>query len=88
MDESFIIPPEDDRNDILRKAHEFGHFGAEAMIQRIRKDKGMDWPKIREEALEITKQCPTCQKFTIHLDQCTAIPQETVCYILTLSCFS
>lgn len=65
MDESFIIPPIDDRMDILKSAHEFGHYGAEAIVQRIRKDEGMNWPNILKEALEIVKQCPTCQKFVI-----------------------
>ena len=65
MDESLIVPPESDRHDILRIAHEFGHFGAEAIVQKIRKDEGMDWPKIREDALEIARKCPNCQRFSI-----------------------
>jgi transposase InsO family protein len=65
MDESFITPPEKDREDILRTAHTFGHFGAEAIVQRIRKDEGMNWPNILKDALEIAKQCSTCQKFVI-----------------------
>jgi len=65
MDESFIIPLEDERKDILKRAHEFGHNGAEAIVQRIRKDEGMNWPYIIKDALEIVKQCTICHKFTI-----------------------
>jgi transposase InsO family protein len=65
MDESFIVPPLEDRKDILKKAHEFGHYGAEAIVQHVRKDEGMNWPNIIKDALEIAKQCTTCQKFVI-----------------------
>ena len=65
MDESYIVPPEEHRQDILKSAHEFGHFGAEAIMQRIRKDEGMNWPNMIKDALEIVKQCRTCQKFVI-----------------------
>jgi hypothetical protein len=65
MDTSYVIPPEQDRPDILKRAHEFGHFGGEAIVQRIRKDEGMNWPHIMKEALEVVKQCSTCQKFVI-----------------------
>jgi hypothetical protein len=65
MDTSYMIPPEKDRPDILKQAHEFGHFGGEAIVQRIRKEEGMNWPHIMKEALEVVKQCSTCQKFVI-----------------------
>lgn len=65
MDDSYIIPDEKDRKDILQRAHEFGHMGAEAIIQRIRKDEGMNWPYIIKDALEIVKQCTTCHKFSV-----------------------
>lgn len=65
MDESLIVPPEDDRKDILKSAHEFGHYGAESIVQHIRKDEGMNWPNILKDALEIVKQCAICQKFVI-----------------------
>lgn len=65
MDESFIIPPENERQNILQNAHNFGHYGGEAMVQRIRKDDGMNLPNITKDALEIVKQCAACQKFAI-----------------------
>lgn len=65
MDESYVIPPEEDRKEILQNAHNFGHYGSEAIVQRIRKDEGMNWPYIIKDALEIVKQCATCQKFMI-----------------------
>lgn len=65
MDESYVVPPEEERPDILQSAHDFGHYGAEAIVKRIRKDEGMNWPNIMQEALEAVKQCTTCQKFVI-----------------------
>lgn len=65
MDDSYIVPPEEDRKNILKRAHDFGHNGAEAIIKRIRKDEGMNWPHIIKDALEIVKQCTTCHKFAI-----------------------
>jgi hypothetical protein len=47
MDESFIVPPLEDRRDILKKAHGFGHYGAEAIVQYVRKDESMNWPHKR-----------------------------------------
>jgi hypothetical protein len=65
MDTSYVIPPEQDRLDILKQAHEFGHFGGEAIVQRIRKEEGMNWPHIMKDALEVVSKCSTCQKFVI-----------------------
>jgi hypothetical protein len=65
MDESHITPPESEREDILKQAHEFGHFGAEALVKHIRTDEGMNWPNMIKDALEIVKRCPICQKFAI-----------------------
>ena len=65
MDDSYIVPPESERNDILKQAHDFGHWGGEAIVQRIRKQDGMNWPNILKDALEVVKRCSTCQKFSI-----------------------
>ncbi|KAG2230137.1 hypothetical protein INT48_001479 [Thamnidium elegans] len=65
MDESYIIPDEKDRKEILENAHNFGHGGSEAIIQRIRKDEGMNWPHIIKDALEIVKQCKLCHKVQV-----------------------
>ncbi|KAJ8651867.1 hypothetical protein O0I10_012560 [Lichtheimia ornata] len=57
-------PPEDEKRDILEKAHLFGHFGAEAIVKAIR-NNGLYWPKIKEQAVELVKSCKECQKYNI-----------------------
>ncbi|CDH61111.1 hypothetical protein RO3G_12679 [Lichtheimia corymbifera JMRC:FSU:9682] len=57
-------PPEEEKHDILEKAHLFGHFGAEAIVKAIR-NNGLYWPKIKEQAVELVKSCKECQKYNI-----------------------
>ena len=46
-------------------SYKYIQIPSEAIVQRIRKDEGMNWPYIIKDALEIVKQCTICHKFTI-----------------------
>ncbi|SAL96249.1 hypothetical protein, partial, partial [Absidia glauca] len=59
-----ITPPERDRHELLNKAHLFGHFGAEAIIKSLHND-GLHWTNMMQDALEIVKTCPQCQKHNV-----------------------
>ena len=57
-------PPVEDRQDLLNKAHLFGHFGAEAIVKSIHSN-GFHWPKLKEQAVALVSKCHLCQKFNI-----------------------
>ena len=57
-------PPRDERNDILIQAHDFGHLGAKALINRVH-EMGYTWPALRREAEEYIQACRSCQRFIV-----------------------
>ncbi|CEI98593.1 hypothetical protein RMCBS344292_12698 [Rhizopus microsporus] len=57
-------PPVEDRQDLLNKAHLFGHFGAEAIVKFIHSNE-FHWPKLKEQAVALVSKCHLCQKFNI-----------------------
>ncbi|SAM02959.1 hypothetical protein [Absidia glauca] len=59
-----LTPPEEDRQELLTKAHLFGHFGADAIVKSIHND-GLHWTNLLQDALETVKSCPQCQKHNI-----------------------
>jgi transposase InsO family protein len=60
--EDYITPPEEDRQELLLKAHLFGHFGATAMVAALH-DDGFHWQHMTDQAVETVKQCTECQLF-------------------------
>jgi hypothetical protein len=62
--EEYMTPPQDQRKKILLETHLFGHFGANSMITKIHND-GMHWKNIKEEALDIVKECEQCLQFNL-----------------------
>ena len=57
-------PTEKEKQELLEKAHLFGHFGAEAIVKAIH-NNGVHWPKMIDQAIALVKACPQCQKFNI-----------------------
>lgn len=55
-------PTEEERRELLEKAHVFGHFGAEAIVKTIH-NNGIHWPNLKEQAIELVKACQACQRF-------------------------
>jgi hypothetical protein len=64
MDMNYIIPPANEHRSILHRLHEFGHFGAEAIVKAAH-NEGIHWTNILKEALEIVQKCTACQKYNI-----------------------
>jgi hypothetical protein len=60
----YICPPENKRDNILKEAHNFGHFNAESMIKTIH-DDGLHWNNIYKEAAEVAKSCIDCARHNI-----------------------
>jgi hypothetical protein len=60
----YMTPPESDRDSILKEAHEFGHFGSEAIVKEIHSN-GLHWNNLYKNALEVVKSCPECQRHNI-----------------------
>ena len=54
----------EERIDLLRKTHEFGHLGSNAMVKAIH-EKGFTWPKLIDDCLKWVSQCRPCQYFNI-----------------------
>lgn len=61
---TFMTPPEEDRKALLEETHLFGHFGSDAIYKSLRR-KGIYWKNLKNEAIELVKQCNECQKFNI-----------------------
>jgi len=54
----------DERTQLLKQVHEFGHLGANAMVKAIH-ERSLTWPKLREDCLKWVSQCAPCQRFNI-----------------------
>ncbi len=59
------IPPIKDRDEIIQKAHEKGHFGITAVYRDIVNRK-IWWPKIMDDIKRIVKSCRPCQEYTVY----------------------
>lgn len=63
-DRGLTIPDETKKQQLLEKAHAFGHFGEKAMYHHIQR-QGWWWPKMREDIGRVIDGCNDCRKFTI-----------------------
>jgi putative transposase len=57
-------PKEQERREILARQHSLGHFGADAIVRAVH-ELGMHWPKLKENAVELVKQCQQCMQYNI-----------------------
>ena len=65
IEENSLAPPEEEeRKELLEKAHLFGHFGANAIVQALHSN-GLYWPNMKQEAIDLVMSCKECQKFNI-----------------------
>lgn len=60
----FRIPPINEREDILHREHNWGHFGQSAMLKSLLQ-QNIWWPTIRKDIEETVKLCSSCQQYTI-----------------------
>jgi transposase InsO family protein len=59
-----VIPPIHERNEIIQKVHERGHFGMKAIFRDITNRK-IWWPHIMNDIAQVVKNCRACQEYTI-----------------------
>ena len=59
------IPPEEQRIQILQKAHEQGHYGERALIDEVYNRQNMWWPELRKDALKVVNSCTQCQRYNV-----------------------
>jgi hypothetical protein len=52
------------REGLLQSAHEFGHFGSEAMFNRLLHE-GHNWSSMRADCVKVAKQCVQCQRYNV-----------------------
>jgi DNA-directed RNA polymerase subunit RPC12/RpoP len=52
------------RIELMQKAHQFGHFGREAVFKYIY-NQGYWWPSMRKEIAQELRNCDACAKFTV-----------------------
>ncbi|SAM00567.1 hypothetical protein [Absidia glauca] len=65
LDEEYLEPPtQEEKDNVLLQAHLFGHFGAEAIVKAVH-NNGMHWTNLKQQALDLVKQCTPCQRFNI-----------------------
>ncbi|EIE79073.1 hypothetical protein RO3G_03778 [Rhizopus delemar RA 99-880] len=64
MPADLMTPAPEDRQKLLMDTHLEGHRGAQAIVTALHSD-GIHWTKLKEDALEIIRSCPDCQKFNI-----------------------
>jgi ribonuclease HI len=63
-DLDYMTPPDEDRDGILQEIHQFGHFGAQAIVREVH-SQGLHWTNVYDEAKKLVSSCPECQKHNI-----------------------
>ncbi|CEP14566.1 hypothetical protein, partial, partial [Parasitella parasitica] len=63
-DLDYMTPPDADRDGILQEIHQFGHFGAQAIVREVH-SQGLHWANVYDEAKKLVSSCPECQKHKI-----------------------
>ncbi|RKP15638.1 hypothetical protein ROZALSC1DRAFT_26236, partial [Rozella allomycis CSF55] len=64
QEDSLQNPTLEQREHLIKQAHEIGHFGEKSMVKQIR-SKGFNWPSIRSDCEKIVQSCIDCQRFNI-----------------------
>ncbi|KAG1443876.1 hypothetical protein G6F55_012522 [Rhizopus delemar] len=59
-----MAPPENERKQLMLRAHLMGHFGAENIVKVLYND-GLHWKNMIVDAVELVKSCVACQKHNI-----------------------
>ena len=57
-------PPEQQRYELIQREHALGHFGREAIFQKLW-SKNIWWPKIRNDIQTVVNNCDACNRFTV-----------------------
>ena len=57
-------PPQTERSGILTQAHDFGHLGAKAVVDRVY-EMGHHWSSLKRDVEDHVKACVNCQRFSV-----------------------
>lgn len=60
----YLTPPDEDRDGLLHEIHQFGHFGAQAIVRELH-SQGLHWTNVYEDARRLVSSCTECQKHNI-----------------------
>jgi len=58
-------PPESERIALVRKVHALGHFGREAIRNRLIHDDKLWWPNMNKDIEEVLGTCDRCLQYTV-----------------------
>ena len=61
---AYIAPPENERDQLLRETHEFGHFGAASIVKRLH-EEGIHWTGLYDDAKDICQSCMECARHNV-----------------------
>ncbi|CEP06855.1 hypothetical protein, partial, partial [Parasitella parasitica] len=61
----YVCPPESERTQIIKDAHELGHFGEAAVIDHIHTYHGLHWSSIYADCKDVLKSCRECAQHNI-----------------------
>ncbi|KAG1119078.1 hypothetical protein G6F42_013051 [Rhizopus arrhizus] len=56
----YVCPPESDRIQIIKEAHQLGHFGESAVVKHIHTYHGLHWSTIYQDVKGVLKSCREC----------------------------
>ena len=61
---SYIAPPENERDKLLRETHEFGHFGSASIVKKLH-EEGIHWTGLYDDAKAICQACMECARHNV-----------------------
>lgn len=61
----YVCPPVKERAQIIKDAHELGHFGEASVIDHIHTYHGLHWTSIYSDCKDILKSCRECAQHNI-----------------------
>ncbi|KAK4521737.1 uncharacterized protein ATC70_004272 [Mucor velutinosus] len=61
---AYIAPPDNERDQLLRETHEFGHFGAASIVKKLH-EEGIHWTGLYDDAKAICQSCMECARHNV-----------------------
>ncbi|KAK4515474.1 Homogentisate 1,2-dioxygenase [Mucor velutinosus] len=61
---AYIAPPDNERDQLLRETHEFGHFGATSIVKKLH-EEGIHWTGLYDDAKAICQSCMECARHNV-----------------------
>jgi hypothetical protein len=61
---SYVAPPDNEREKLLRETHDFGHFGAASIVKKLH-EEGIHWTGLYDDAKAICTSCMECARHNV-----------------------